>query len=109
MTNTMMVVMVTSRRVGQVTLAASERTSCRNLNGLNAILSIQVRRETMMRFQGIPSSRCEPSPRWKDELQTSSIVRGEFKAAPDIRKTGRQQVAGIYCGSGQRSRYGQAE
>jgi hypothetical protein len=33
--------MVTSRRVGQVTLPASERTSCRNLNGLNAILSIQ--------------------------------------------------------------------
>src|SRR5262249_23830894 len=33
----MMVVMVVSRRVGQVTLAVSERTSCRNLNGLKAI------------------------------------------------------------------------
>jgi hypothetical protein len=39
----MMVVIVTSRRVGQVTLLASERTSCRNLNGLKAILSIRVR------------------------------------------------------------------
>src|SRR5581483_7227984 len=35
--NTMMVVIMVSRRVGQVTLAVSERTSCRNLNGLKAI------------------------------------------------------------------------
>jgi hypothetical protein len=34
----MMVVMVVSRRVGQVTLLVSERTSCRNLNGLKAIV-----------------------------------------------------------------------
>jgi hypothetical protein len=34
----MMVVIVVSRRVGQVTLAVSERTSCKNLNGLKAIL-----------------------------------------------------------------------
>ena len=33
-TNTMMVVMNVSRRVGHVTLSASVRTSCRNLNGL---------------------------------------------------------------------------
>src|SRR3954471_6701949 len=33
-TNTMAVVIAVSRRVGQVTLDASERTSCRNLNGL---------------------------------------------------------------------------
>src|SRR5438552_9061464 len=33
-TNTIAVVMAVSRRVGQVTLAASARTSCRNLNGL---------------------------------------------------------------------------
>src|SRR6266436_5229801 len=39
-TNTMMVVIVVSRRVGQVTLAVSERTSCRNLNGLKAILDV---------------------------------------------------------------------
>nr|GAJ36069.1 hypothetical protein BDOA9_0152810 [Bradyrhizobium sp. DOA9] len=36
-TNTMIVVIVVSRRVGQVTLAVSERTSCKNLNGLTAI------------------------------------------------------------------------
>jgi hypothetical protein len=36
----MMVVMVVSRRVGQVTLAVSERTSCRNLNGLKAIVDV---------------------------------------------------------------------
>src|SRR5205085_8822920 len=33
-TNTMAVVIAVSRRVGQVTLLASVRTSCRNLNGL---------------------------------------------------------------------------
>jgi len=32
---TMMVVMVVSLRVGQVTFSPSARTSCRNLNGLN--------------------------------------------------------------------------
>ena len=36
--NTMIVVIVVSRRVGQVTLAVSERTSCKNLNGLTAIV-----------------------------------------------------------------------
>src|SRR5262245_9044989 len=35
MTNTMAVVIMVSRRVGQVTLSASARTSCMNLNGLN--------------------------------------------------------------------------
>src|SRR3954454_18192552 len=76
-TNTMMVVIVVSRRVGQVTLAASERTSCRNLNGLKAILSIRVRRETMVECEGNPNSRYRLSPRWKDEPEkTSSIVRG---------------------------------
>src|SRR4051812_23655546 len=39
-TNTMIVVMVVSRRLGQVTLAVSERTSCRNLNGLKAIVGV---------------------------------------------------------------------
>ena len=38
MMNTMIVVIMVSRRVGQVTLAVSERTSCRNLNGLKAIV-----------------------------------------------------------------------
>jgi hypothetical protein len=35
-----------SRRVGQVTLAVSERTSCKNLNGLTAIVEIRIRRQT---------------------------------------------------------------
>jgi hypothetical protein len=34
----MMVVTTVSRRVGQMTLAVSLRTSCRNLNGLKAIV-----------------------------------------------------------------------
>jgi len=47
-TNTMIVVMVVSRRVGHVTLAVSERTSCRNLNGLKAIVGYRVLRETIV-------------------------------------------------------------
>ena len=47
-TNTMMVVIVVSRRVGQVTLAVSERTSCRNLNGLKAIVGYRVLRKTIV-------------------------------------------------------------
>src|SRR5262249_3306702 len=106
MTNTMMVVMVTSRRGGQVTLPASERTSFRNLNGLEAHLSVPGRPEAMVDFTGLPNSRYQPSPRRKDEPQNELDCSGDFNAAPDIRKTGRQQVAGIYCGIGQRSRYG---
>ena len=37
---TMIVVIVVSRRVGQVTLSVSERTSCRNLNGLNLAMTL---------------------------------------------------------------------
>ena len=44
----MIVVIVVSRRVGQVTLAVSERTSCRNLNGLKAIVGYRVLRETIV-------------------------------------------------------------
>ena len=47
-TNTMIVVIVVSRRVGQVTLAVSERTSCRNLNGLKALVGYRVLRETIV-------------------------------------------------------------
>src|SRR5262245_32010745 len=39
MTNTMAVVMAVSRRVGHVTFWTSERTSCRNLNGLTFAMS----------------------------------------------------------------------
>jgi hypothetical protein len=44
----MIVVTVVSRRDGQVTLAVSERTSCRNLNGLKAIVGYRVLRETIV-------------------------------------------------------------
>jgi hypothetical protein len=45
----MIVVIVVSRRVGQVTLAVSERTSCKNLNGLKAIVWVtRVRPETIV-------------------------------------------------------------
>ena len=42
MTKTMMVVIGVSRRVGQVTLWVSARTSCRNLNGLNLAMMLTV-------------------------------------------------------------------
>src|SRR5215475_9750225 len=103
MTNTMMVVMVTSRRVGQVTLPASERTSCRNLNGLNAILSIQVRRETMCDFRESRAADVSPALVGRMSRKTSSIVRGEFNAAPDIRKRAgsRWRVSTAPWGKGQ--------
>jgi hypothetical protein len=45
-------VIVVSRRVGQVTLAVSERTSCRNLNGLKAIVGvIRVPRDDLRGFR----------------------------------------------------------
>src|SRR6187431_1930221 len=61
-TKTMIVVIVVSRRVGQVTLAASERTSCRNLNGLKAILSIHVRHQTVLHVKGIRTADIDPAP-----------------------------------------------
>jgi hypothetical protein len=39
-TKTMMVVIMVSRRVGQVTLSVSARTSCKNLNGLTFAMTI---------------------------------------------------------------------
>src|SRR5580698_3162075 len=91
-TNTMIVVMVVSRRVGQVTLAVSERTSCRNLNGLKAIVDLI--RIVVKRLSGFwnPNSPLAPSPLLKDEPASGLGCSGDFKAAPDIRQTGRQQV-----------------
>src|SRR5579864_2530770 len=101
----MIVVIVVSRRVGQVTLAVSERTSCRNLNGLMAI--VDMIRSVNAIFGGLsnPNSPLAPSPRSKDEPPSGLDCSGEFKAAPDIRQTGRQQVAAMYCASRQRSRW----
>src|SRR2546429_3310760 len=76
----MMVVMVTSRRVGQVTLVASERTSCRNLNGLIAIVlgsASVVRRFTCLRESEQPTF-AQPSF-GRMSRQAGSIVRGISK------------------------------
>src|SRR5215470_16335320 len=78
-TKTMIVVMVTSRRVGQVTLPASERTSCRNLNGLNAItLDPKGRRQTMLDFRESRAADISPALAGRMSRKTSSIVRGNL-------------------------------
>src|ERR1019366_5133366 len=101
-TNTMMVVIVVSRRVGQVTLAVCERTSCRNLNGLKAIVDVIRCRQTLCVLRN-PNSPLAPSPLLKDEPASGLDVRGDFKAAPDIRQNGPAAGAAVYCGRGQRS------
>src|ERR1700743_2334832 len=73
----MIVVIVVSRRVGQVTLLVSERTSCRNLNGLKAIVFVSsplARRLQRVKESEQPSS-AQPSVS-RDERQAGSIVRG---------------------------------
>ena len=59
----MIVVIVVSRRVGQVTLAVSERTSCRNLNGLKAIVRSASVSGRLQRFKESeqPTLRTQPS------------------------------------------------
>src|SRR5262245_52153421 len=65
MTNTMIVVIMVSRRVGQVTLSVSERTSCRNLNGLNLAMRFQIGATI---------------PTFKDEIGGRSIFGSRFAA-----------------------------
>src|SRR5882724_10040139 len=84
----MMVVMVVSRRVGQVTLVASERTSCRNLNGLKAIDDVIRVRSDGLYVSRNPNSPLAPSPLLKDEPASGLDCSGDFKAAPDIRLSG---------------------
>src|ERR1700731_1065410 len=84
----MMVVIVVSRRVGQVTLAVSERTSCRNLNGLKAIVDMIRSVKAIFGRIGNPNSPPAPSPRSKDEPPSGLDCSGEIKAAPDIRTSG---------------------
>src|ERR1041385_1146693 len=78
----MMVVMVVSRRVGQVTLAVSLRTSCRNLNGLKAI----VWSRPLIEDFGIQNSPIAPNPHLEGEPQRGLDCPGMKKAAPEIRK-----------------------
>src|SRR5450432_1553615 len=91
----MMVVIVVSRRVGQVTLAVSERTSCRNLNGLKAIVGVIFRLGGSLgtfswdvQVLRNPNSPLAPSPLLKDEPASGLDCSGDFKAAPDIRISG---------------------
>jgi hypothetical protein len=71
------VVMVVSRRVGQVTLAVSERTSCRNLNGLKAIVDvIRVLRRFLKTFrESEQPSSAQPSSR-RMSRQAGSMFGG---------------------------------
>src|SRR5437868_14492443 len=102
-TNTMMVVMVVSRRVGQVTLAVSERTSCKNLNGLKAIVFCDPRSQTIDVLWN-PNRPLAPSPLLKDEPPSELDCWGNSKPRRISVKTGRQQVAAMYCRQDQRSR-----
>jgi hypothetical protein len=65
---------------------------------------IRVRRDDSNVLRN-PNSPLAPNPLQKDEPASGLDFSGDFKAAPDIRQTGRQQVAAMYCGRGQRSRY----
>src|SRR5947208_15668150 len=82
-TNTMMVVIVVSRRVGQVTLAVSLRTSCRNLNGLKAIVDVA----SVVGSLWNPNSPIVPNPHLEGEPQRGLACPGMKKAAPEIRET----------------------
>src|SRR5947208_15173532 len=65
-TNTMIVVIMVSRRDGQVTFWVSERTSCRNLNGLSISVSCFATR--------LPNLRVgRQVPRLKDQRLTASV------------------------------------
>jgi len=87
----MMVVIVVSRRVGQVTLAVSERTSCRNLNGLKAIVLGSASSPDEFIVQGETGQPCSahacfgPILFAKDEPASGLDCSGISKAAPDIR------------------------
>src|SRR6202171_3183653 len=106
-TNTMMVVMVVSRRVGQVTLVVSARTSCRNLNGLKAIVDvIRVRRDDSRVLRN-PNSPLAPSPLPKDEPASGlDCFRGiQSRAGYPSKRAGsrwRLCTAGVAKGQGMR-------
>jgi hypothetical protein len=84
MTNTMIVVIVVSRRVGQVTLAVSERTSCKNLNGLIAIVDVQRPSTDALKIQGSEQPPLAQPSVLKDEPETGLDCSGIIKAAPEI-------------------------
>src|SRR5882724_7854156 len=102
----MIVVIVVSRRVGQVTLAVSERTSCRNLNGLKAIVDMIRSVSLFAVVCGIRTALQRPALVSKDEPPSGLDCSGEIKAAPDIRTSGPAAGAAMYCARRQRSRHG---
>src|SRR5215216_4216778 len=67
MTKTMAVVIAVSRREGQVTFAISERTSCRNLNGLTfAMCAFDLPSVRIRPARSLPSQRDRPAdPFWE--------------------------------------------
>src|SRR6516162_4718297 len=102
-----MVVIVVSRRVGQVTLAVSERTSCRNLNGLKAMAFPRPPPDEFDCLKGIRTARKPPNPLLKDEPASGLDCSGisNSRAGYPLH-TGRLQVAGMYCAGFCRSRCG---
>src|SRR6266481_2433980 len=78
-TKTMIVVIVVSRRVGQVTLAVSERTSCRNLKGLKAIVCGPRPKVRRMSFKGNRTAVLSPALSRRMSRQAGSLVRGISK------------------------------
>src|ERR1700680_496214 len=102
----MMVVMVGPRGVGQVTLLVSERTSCRNLNGLKAIVDVIRVGETIFRVLRNPNSPLAPSPLLKDEPASGLDCSGDFKAAPEIRLSGPAAGGGYVLRAGPKVKAG---
>src|SRR5215470_5653145 len=99
-TNTMIVVIMVSRRVGQVTLAVSERTSCRNLNGLKAIaVPRPLRDESNVRRENrttLAQACFGPTLSSKDEPAGGLDCSGISIAAPDIRSLSGPAAGGGY-------------
>jgi hypothetical protein len=96
-------VIVVSRRVGQVTLAVSERTSCRNLNGLKAIKGPRPSSDELSVLRN-PNSPLSPSPLLKDEpasgLDCSGVLKPRRKSA-HRRADSRWQVSTVGEAKGQ--------
>src|ERR1700722_15745311 len=100
----MMVVIMVSRRVGQVTLAVSERTSSMNLNGLKAIVDLI--RIVVKRLSGFrnPNSPLAPSPLLKDEPASGLDCSGGFQSRagyPSKRAGSRWPLCTVGGGKGQ--------
>src|SRR5258705_10025174 len=76
MMNTMMVVIMVSFRVGQVTFGASARPSCRNLNGLTFAM------------RPCPSDVCSDRPERRAGPQISPYIYAKFPEKPLARLEG---------------------